>query len=451
MPKHDKNGFTLIELMVALALALAVTAAALGVMLTAIKTQQEGTLRAELARDAQFLMDTMARDLAYLGAGVPRGFESDPSGDLIGIGNSTYNASNTDLAGEANNQLRPAIRIGEAEYLAFLGDLPYPNADLNGIAGTSQMPLAGGGNTSINIGVTSELSPCTPDTGGGYDCKSTDESYIRNVGGNDCSDSAVTEPTCPWGMNKWQLHNGTDVPLVFTGVDGSWFRRAWDLSSTDTTNSNGRTMISLSSTPSGTGGVLPFNRFLETDVGGGTVSQLDRVFWSLEQMDNAGTACGTATPGNPCTLWRRQCWGWDLNSTHPSSPSFPQMGRAGSSHLTGATAPLDCAPGSDEGTGWEEVMGDVTSFTMNYFAPNAVNAALAQPLTAQTSAQTKVIEIDFTMERPIPGDRDGRTLSVRMHRRFWLENAGGLVTYPDLVPEVNGGCLQSVVNECSPQ
>jgi type II secretory pathway pseudopilin PulG len=445
MKTRGEKGFTLIELMVALGMALAITTAAMGVLMSAMKTQKEATMRAELARDSQFLIDTLSRDLAYLGAGVPRGFEGNFTGNLIASGVFVTNTTAAQLTTAAPDQLRPALRIGDDDYLAFLGDLPYPNADLNGIVGTGQMDALV--DNSTDIAVQSELSPCAPPASapGNYVCDTRTESYIQGVGGAACTQSSINQPTCPWGMNKWQADGGGFVPLVFSAVDGTWYRRRWNRATMAA--NGGRAQISLNAAqPAGTGGQLPTKGFVQSTVGGGMGAQLDRVFWSVR---DSGGAAGCGTP--PCTLLRRQCWGWNLaGAVDPASASFPVAGGAA---IRPPTVPGDCTTDT-QGTDWEEIAGDVEEFTLSFFGPaDLPSSPLGTAISIASAANTRVIEVDFLMRRDIPGDANGRTMEQRTVRRFWLENAGGIVSWPEVATNASGGCNPDAnyPNECNPQ
>jgi hypothetical protein len=226
-------------------------------------------------------------------------------------------------------------------------------------------------------------------------------------------------------MYKWQNHGGSnDTDLVFGGVDGSWFRRTWNpTTGTATTGTNDRAAITLNDD-------LPLARFVETQVGGGYAAQLDRVFWSSEGG----------------SLYRRQCWGFG-STTNPAGGTFPG---AGAGALRNGDGVADCAA-PNNGTPWEKIMSDVTSLTLQYFNPGSLGSPLGSGLTAQLLAQTRVVEIELVMQRAVPNTT--RTLEQRLKRRIWLENAGGLVTYPNFTSEALGGCNQdaNLPNECNPQ
>lgn len=444
--RPDSKGFTLIELMVALGMALAVTASAVAVMVLAIRTQQEGTARNELARDAQLVMDIISRDLAFLGAGVPRGFEANYRGELFHINEYTERATSADFAAHGNKQLRPAIRIGQPDYLAFIGDVPYPNAELNGIGsvGPLRYEFSPPYPEQDEVAVMSELSPCTPPgSAGGYTCNSTTASLIADVGGPNCGPGNLNAPTCPWGLNKWQ-RTGLPVALVFSGLDGSWYRREWDPTGQGITTSDNRLFVHLEHVYDEPRARLPRRVFQGASMGGGMVAQLDRIFYSVSAEGAPGSACSDW----PCTFWRRQCWGWDTRNTDPQDANFPAVG---GTVMRPNTTPADCgAPNG--GTPWERVMDDIETLTFAYFGPDG--APLTTPLTAASSARTRSIEVRLTLRRRLPGNSSSAPF-IRHHltRRFWLENAGGLVTFPERTPESAGGCWNDPTypNECNPQ
>lgn len=457
MSRRSLRGFTLIELMVALGMALAVTTAAVSVMVLAVRTQHAGARRNDLSRDAQLAMDLMTRDLAYLGAGVPRGFEANRDGVLLNIGTVSADATAGQLNAEAPRALRPPIRIGRDDYLAFLGDAPYPNADINGIAAPGVFDGSGPAPRSHRVQITSELSPCgVPKSSSDYVCPTTEVSMVRDLGGGDCVDGSTNEPTCPWGMGKWQNH-GAEVDLLFSAVDGSWYRRRWDMS--NFADHNGRLLAHLAHTPDGNGADLPLVRFHESGVGGGMISTLDRIVYSLERQGSPGTACGGSAP---CTLWRRQCWGWGYGDPAANNAGFPAVG-ASPGLSTNAGFPIACSAPND-GTPWEKVIDGIKSLRFRYYAADDLDTPLTTPLNAARSSAARVVEIELVVGSYYDPEGDGTfvereeddgaaPLEHRLVRRVWLENAGGIVNWPERPSQSAGGCYDTpdLPNECFPQ
>ncbi len=429
MPTKDAaRGFTLIELMVALGMALAVTSAALGVMLVVMETQRDGQRRNSMTRDAQIVMDTLRNDLRYLGVGVPRGYRSRENGNIIGTVNDSGNAA---------AQLRPPVRIAASDYIAFLGDLPFPNADLNGLAQVSMLR----GNpsdlddTATGLSVSSELSGCAPQSPGAtnYRCNTSAASTIQ-VGGTNCTSGS--ERSCPWGLNKW--HPSAANTLIVGAFDGRWFARRWVPGNTLVDNE--RLMIHLDNVAGQRR--LPANGFIGENVGGGFVAHLDRVFYSYENV--AGDACDD--PPN-CVLRRKQCWGWDFESTSPASVGFPGPLAAPLRSNGGAIA--DCADGS-QGTPWEPVVEGLQAFSLTYFDGRGQD--IGAVTTRAALSRVRSVRVSLTLQRKIS---KGRTLDYTLERLFYLENAGGIISIPR-TDESNGGCwgataTNAPANECNPQ
>lgn len=417
MKPRSPSGFTLLEMIVALTMALVVTSSALGVLLTVLQTQREGSLRASLARDAQLTMDMLARDFAYLGVGVPRGLQMREDGV-------------TPITASTTSQLRPPIRVGTSDYIAFLGDLPFPNSDLNGIA----MPQVFQGSTDDEFSVVSELTACSPPqsapTSGNYTCR-TSQATMLEVGGGDCDESNKTQPTCPWGLGKWQQNGAADMVLVIGDTFGGWYQRTWDF----TVHSHGtdRALVKFGARLSGETD-LSENRFYARTIGGGFVALLDRVFYSLEEPGSPGTAC---TSGN-CTLRRRQCWG-DIGD--PGDASFPAVG---GSAIRGGSDPGGCTAGT-QGTPWESVMDGVESFQIRYF--DSTGAEIAPPLAIGTSPRVKYVDVELVLARPVRGTN--KVFRQRATRRFFLELGGGLITDPP-TPLASGGCDSTTADGCAP-
>lgn len=422
---HPARAFTLLELMVALTMGLLVTSASLGVLVAALQTQREGAIRSSLERDAQLAMDHVARDLAYLGAGVPRGKQrvKDPLSDR--------SLPAPGAASDPDRQLRPLIRVGLADNLVFLGDLPYPNADLNGVA---QLTYLHPDPSRDKVGLASELSTCTPPdvapATNAYTCRSTRASLIPvEATARDCDKNHTAVSTCPWGLHKWQASGGA-VPLVISDAAGGWYQRRW---APGTTSAQGdRTLLHLTHDfPDFGAGVpthaLPFDAFVARGYGGGAVATLDRVFYSLEEAD--GTYPCTS---GECTLRRRQCWG---GVGDPGDEFFP---RVKIQPMTSANEPTDCDPATGQGTEWESLMDGIESLRFRYFLDPSVEHA--PPLTMETSAKTRLLEVELVMRRRAGKQR----FRHRLVRRFYLDNWGGLVGETP----ANGGCAGTPYPPC---
>jgi type II secretory pathway pseudopilin PulG len=406
------RGFTLLEAVVALTLTSIVSAAAVGVFAQVQGFSAVGAARNQAAREVQLVLDVFSRDIAFAGVGVPRGLRLDTA-DFA--------------APREDNQLRPLVRIGQVDNIAFVGDLPFPNAEVSGVAHVVNIDPA----NLRAVFLTSDLSGCTPQSSApnGYACNTLTASLLGAfTSGSSCGPGAAAQPTCPWGMNKWQA-GSNGVHLAFGTTDGGWYEREWDLTTTAELGSLMGIEVADKS-PDGAafvvgGGDLPRAQFV-APIGAGWVSHVDRVFWSLEATA-AGSPCVETNPPS-CVLRRRQCWGQIVD---PGAALWPPVG---DSTLRSNQNPLHCTAPSD-GTPWEPVATGVTSMTVRYF--NGAGGALLAPWTPEKSAAVKVVEVEIAIGKKVKGSSD-----VGRHRggkRFYIENRGGIRADPAIAPAL-GGC-----------
>lgn len=423
------RGFTLLELVLGATLVLIISAVAMGVMVSVQAVQRDAQAKTVITRDAQLTLDTVARDLQYLGAGVPRGAELYvPGGNML---------------------MRPPIRIARADYIAFVGDLPYPNADVNGMAvlqniGNPNDPtpaIPDSAATRHHLHVSSELALCAPPdvapTTGSYTCR-TGQHRLIEVGvpaPPDCEfANRLTSPTCPWSLGKWQATDGTADPfpveLIISNPLGMWVRRK----AIDFDNATFRDAVSVeldTSYPNdSTGAAGPTNGdmqaldFVQRRSGASLIAQIDRVFYSLEKLD--GTACaGTAD----CVLRRRQCWGWGDADLDPTDGDFPDISNAPIRSGDPLTSVDNCVP-PNEGTDWEPIMHGIKSMQLQYFEKAAAVDVVVNPSPwdADKSEDVMFIQIDVELERQLPSAAPGAPptkLSQKFTRRVFLENGGG--------------------------
>jgi prepilin-type N-terminal cleavage/methylation domain-containing protein len=411
-------GFTLIEVLVSLSIAAILATSAIAVFLTVRLSALEAAARAQMARDGQVALDTLEHDLRFFGAGVP----------LV---------ENGDIGTTASGQsLLPILRVARDDNLVFLGDLPYPNAELSGLASLAY--VGDNGSDAHRIAVTSETSgSCIPpmSSSGMLACRTSQTTLLPGLqSAADCT--GATQPvddnldadrllgarTCPWGMNKWLPGAGGIVALTLVDSNGRWHERQ---------NRNGEI-----------GDDPVDNRFLGThlqhdfpssngqdvsraiffgNAGGSYVAVMDRVFYAVEQTAAAGTACAR-TAGGDCALRRRQCWGRLLD---PSSAGFPAAGT--SSFVGSTTTPAECATGQpiSDGTPWETVVSGVESITFRYFGDASVpllGGGSGVPLSSTQAAQVKALEIELRLRRKIPGTQPARFIDDVLRRRFFLPN-----------------------------
>jgi prepilin-type N-terminal cleavage/methylation domain-containing protein len=417
------RAFTLLETIVALSIMSVLTTAAISVVVHANRTRAEAVAKAQLVSDANLITQLLGKDLSYLGVGVPRGYRMELADFPSSI---------------ESHQLRPPVRVGQTDQLAFVGDLPYPNADLNGVVQIGMVPSASSSLDELYI--ASELSPCIPQatSPGNYSCNNHQTALVPGPGstsgstdglfpsGDQCKQGQLTR-LCPWGMNKWQKGTSTStVPLILGGIDGSWYERRWDLAQTTTNGSYfGIELNTGRSTSSGfdtsLSSALPTNAVFMAKNSGGFAANIDRVFWSFEQAGSAGSAC--TNPAAGCVLLRRQCWGQIVD---PGAKDFPLVSDTA---FRSNKDPSNCTAPAD-GTGWETVVTGVQSFSLSYF--DDLRAAISQPWDMDKSSDVGAIQLDITLQRKIPGGTGLTTFHQK--QRFYLENAGGLVDPPTVFP-----------------
>lgn len=396
--RRGPRAFTLLEMLVGAVMALMIASVALGVLVGVQQVQRDAQSRNAIARDAQFALEQLGYDLQFIGVGVPRGESID------GV-----------------DELRPALRIGTADYLAFIGDLPYPNADLNGIAIVNDIKSAGtppDSSQDDEIVVTSELSPCAPEASPTtYACPTHQLSLIPigATAADKCAAGAANARTCPWGLGKWQRDGTGSVQLVFSGPAGRWQAREWSMNNASgaggTSSLHQRLAVHLDNHDQ-----LQVDQYVSTESGVGIVAHLDRVFYSLEAV--GGGACTLGGPDANCVLMRRHCWG-PLGSA--SAAGFPNVGGA---PIGSASNPDNCDASTTppSGTPWETLVNGVDEFSIRYFRDAAHE--LTPPLDATEAAQVQFIEVALAIERRAG---NGNPLRQAMTRRFYVENSGGFV------------------------
>jgi hypothetical protein len=378
---------------------LLVTAAAMEVYLVVWNSAVQGMTRQRAARDAEFLMDWLARDISFMGAGVPRG-----------------KRINSNSGTTLTQELRPFMRRATTTEMAFVGDLPYPNADYNGVMWITQYPPAAGAHHYF--GVVSQLSgACMPyksDTAAKFTCDATSTTMIEGeatFGASDkCTDLALGARTCPWGVNKHQGQSGNTTYIIISQVDGNYYEREWDAGDLTLAGGGGyrtRTvpapvsdeLVYIHLNHNGSYTFTTYASFTSPH-GTGFISHPDRVFW---QYDNSNKR-----------VLRRQCWG---QPNDPNNASWPNVA-SGSVPAT----PTNCtAP--NEGTDWETMMSNVDSFSLRYFTDiNNPATPYSGSWGLAPAGDLRSVEVEFGIKR-VAGTYN--TLHA-MKRRFLIENRGGV-------------------------
>lgn len=374
-----RRGFTLIEVVIGLTMAVFLAATAMSFLVTIRKHAVEASVRAQMNRDGQVLLDLFEHDLVYFGAGVPFGLG--PSGqDLI-----------------------PAARRSHTHALAFVGDLPYPNTEVNGV-----MMVGGVTVGALSASVTSELSgACRPPGAAAAANRLCDTRRYNSLGlpvvGSGCSTSALGARTCPWGMRKWQRDNNSRVGVTLIRPDGTFdnYEHSADFSSLGA----GR-IVDVSDTAH-----LDLSAgapFVGADSGvGSAFTHLDRVFWAIEQDGAAaGTECTTT-----CALFRRQCW---APGGLPDNAGFPSFANA---YYGIDQNPSGCVVNTPtDGTNWEKVASGISAAQFFYFWGGSWQGAAT---TANDADDIRGIALEVTFRRTAP---HGQVFTQTYRRQVMLDN-----------------------------
>jgi prepilin-type N-terminal cleavage/methylation domain-containing protein len=446
--KKQLAGFTIIELLVGLALASIVITAAASVMVTAVKTEAEARARSQMTRDLALIGDALAYDLGYAGTGVPYGVELETDATPVDA-----NSDPTDgIQVPTETHPRPVIRVGEATALAMVGDLPMPNSQFNGIVGlallTEDDGFEGGrvavGTTGFAAGandafaVTSELSTCSPAGGSAstYGCNTLLSNVSGVTSGASCTSAATAEPTCPWGLGKWQLDASGEVFLHIGTLTGDYYYRKW---TGDISDEHQRAMVHLEhGFPAAGEQIMSNASFYIPGSGGGFAGTLDRVFWRL--VDDGGAACGAGElAAGQCKMQRRQCWG--PASDRGSNTNFDWPDSATASTAAAFTTPKNCGAGN--GTDWEDIIDGVSGLTFRYFhesdgASSPTEVELVAPLDADEASRTRAVQFTVTVARSI----NDKVIRDTITRRVFMPHPGGVVPPIGVlaVPTNLGGC-----------
>jgi prepilin-type N-terminal cleavage/methylation domain-containing protein len=251
------RGFTLVELLIGLAIAAVVLTAGELTVLRAAGSVRRTREREALRRQGQGVVDLLTSELRQAGLGRPTGGRKSNPAD----------------------RFPAAVLAATTTSVTFLADVPRPESALNGFS-----RLAGDLATRPADGL-----PLLNELNGGCDirtsassfvaCNSAASSLTAPAGSADCAAQPATAPSCPWAQAKYQAGEA----LIVQDGDGQWEEVTVDSSLFQTTSlgpSYARTTLHL------TGGVAL------TQPNGAWVSTPDRLTY--------------AQVGS--TLIRSQCW-----------------------------------------------------------------------------------------------------------------------------------------------
>lgn len=327
-----RRGFTLIEVIVATGVAVIILTAMMGYLVHRSRTDQQDAQLARLKQDASLVLGQLGRELRQAGLGRP---------------------TRTRHEGDGETYPGPLIAASETS-LAFVADLPRPDASLNGLSAFAANPL----NPPLpdrGVALLNELNGgCDVEGSSLAACHTDEASMVLTPSGVDCSASPASAPSCPWGLKKYRPGEW----LVLVDGVGRWVER--QVSSNLFATAGGRTALQLTER-------LPADFF---DVPNrGWVASLDRVFYRLQ---------GEAVE-------RKQCW----------SPA--------GSPATVSNLSRPCGS-STEGTSWEPMLRSATSkgLAFRYFDAQGVELT-ALPLSTADLRRVRRVEVQLHLSGSVLG------------------------------------------------
>jgi prepilin-type N-terminal cleavage/methylation domain-containing protein len=385
------RAFTLIEVVVALALGVVVIGAAtLTMQQVSVANHRQRTL-SELQRDGEFASQLMTQEIRQAGLGIPLGSMiavTDTGTSDYGTGTAT---TSTPLrfppTGRTGSQPANRLLVGNTNAIGILGDLPRPDSNYalfgpihdRSMGRTAFVPPAlptddwiawhteNNGTCVQCDSVVAGVCPAAPG------CTTSTASLFFPGAATNCVDAASTTAqmiTCPWGSRR--LAPGEHLQVADGG--GNW------------SVSKAPSPLAASASPNGIVGLhLPQaldrgsqyawqnqtpNDGPSGPLGQGFVTTLDRVFFKL----------------NGTNIERRQCWG----DPDPNNANWPPSG----TNTVPATLTVTPAVDGTEMTagmvaastciGPEVVARNVTNLQFQYFDAAGGAVAVNNATTAAT-------------------------------------------------------------------
>lgn len=382
----NARAFTLIEVVIALALSVMVLGTAFALMQNAVQDGNRARVRSEMFRDAAHVSQLLSLELRQAGLGVPTGGHIEKT---LATGSSDYGTDTGTSPGSSPVRLsRPStiyggVLVAAADQLGIVADLARPDGQYNAY-GLLHSRVTGA-TTSI-MWHTENNGTCAPDSGGGT-CTTTNSSvFFPGQTADLCNGTGTvrfTDRTCPWGMRR--VLEGERIQVA--AGNGAWSHAALATPGTIVNNAAITGVFAVSLNPGFDIDTWPNGQTAANAAaaqgegpaginGQGFVTTLDRVFYRR----------------NGTVIERNQCWG-DPDPDHPSWPN----GAA-----TSVPAAPVLTPGGGTGveqnrcTGYEVVARNVvngpTGFQLSYF--NAAGTPIAAPLSDQ-AAKGSVRRIDY--------------------------------------------------------
>lgn len=308
-PPRVRAGFTLLEVLVGLAIGLALMSTTLAFATWAMQRAALSQARAALARDAARISQTLSWDLRQAGLGVPRSTNIDDGSRFSG-----------------------ALLVASPTEVGLVADLPRPDAQYNAFGYLHRRP---GGNKHHTAWHTENNGSCMPP---GCDTAVTSLFFPGETGCN--TTGSYADRTCPWGMRR-VVHE--EYIQVVAG-SGEWTTQAIELDAdmhdhnyTDATGTN----VDGPFSPKLSGdwdGVWPNDDDDAAPVsipGTGFVATVDRVFyWYADQKLYRLQCGGKPLPGDATWIVRpttpgADCVGPEVMARDLASFDFEFLNKAG--------------------------------------------------------------------------------------------------------------------------
>lgn len=330
------RGATLIELMVALSLLTVVLSIAVGLLVGSMQNNSRARVRAQLARQGEFLSTAMSHELRMAGLGVP---------------SATGNHISDAYAGGGATDFDTSVILATATAVGVIGDFPRPDAQYNTLGLLHNRPAGTRANVMWH---TENNGRCAPDTTG-LTCSTATTSFFFPGEAGCAGVGAAGDRTCPWGMRRV---NGGDRIQIVAGSH-AWTHAGVANPLTVSAIGVPTPVISLNlaanwdaAWPNVASGDAPVGI-----TGQGWVTTIDRVFYRL----------------NGTNVERIQCWG----DPDPDNAAWPNAATNTMPNL--ANLALTPTGGvANVCTAAEVVAQNVDSLTFSYFdAAGAVTAVKA--------------------------------------------------------------------------
>ena len=338
------RGFSLVEVMVSLAMAAVLLATLMQIVVDANRAGRRTRIRAELANAGVIAATMLKNDLGAAGLGVPSAVEEASLSKAFGS----------------------AVLVAAPTGLGIVGDLARPDANYNTFGFLVDRAPTGGNDHHVSW--TSENSGVCVVGAASCDTAAT-SLFFPGESGCDSESAATTDRTCPWGLKRLR----GDEPFQVVAGNRRWFS-ATNKTTLEVHNHGSALFVH-------TGNALPAtwtnsgpSTLPNAGAGQGWVTTLDRVFWRHNSAAR--------------TLERIQCWG----APDPTKPNWPV--------LTSTTIPASpCAAPFQGMAAYETVAKNVDSVAFTYFDANDV--AVVAPNSAAIKATIRRIEFRILFRRPV--------------------------------------------------